>query len=139
MHFAAIRRLAAGMDAVVIDETALALVGAARAAFEKALAAGTLVYGANTGVGAMKDWAPSPQNLARFNADLVIAHSFGVGTPLPVPVTRLAMAIRANTMLAGHTGSTPDLARQLVAWLNSGLTPLLRPVGSIGAGCCSPG
>ena len=63
----------------------------------------------------MKDWTPSPQDLARFNADLVIAHSFGVGTPLPVPVTRLAMAIRANTMLAGHTGSTPGLARQLVA------------------------
>lgn len=134
LHFTALRRLSAGADAVVIDEAALAAAAAARAAFEAALASGTLVYGANTGVGAMKDWTPSPQDLARFNADLVIAHSFGVGTPLPVPVTRLAMAIRANTMLAGHTGSTPGLARQLVAWLNAGLTPVLRPVGSMGTG-----
>ncbi|WP_370676790.1 aromatic amino acid lyase [Pleomorphomonas sp. PLEO] len=134
LHFTAIRRLSTGADAVVIDEGALAAVAAARAAFEEALASGAIVYGANTGVGAMKDWTPSPQDLARFNADLVIAHSFGVGTPLPVTVTRLAMAIRANTMLAGHTGSTPGLVRQLVAWLNAGLTPLLRPIGSLGTG-----
>jgi histidine ammonia-lyase len=134
LSFSALRRLAAGVDAAVIDETALAAVTAARTAFEEALASGALVYGANTGVGAMKDWTPSPEDLARFNADLVLAHAFGVGTPLSVPVTRLALAVRANTMLAGHTGSTPDLARRLVAWLNAGLTPVLRPVGSLGTG-----
>jgi histidine ammonia-lyase len=134
LDFAALATLASGRCAVSLDAAALTRVATGRAALEAAISAGVPVYGATTGVGALKDWTPSTVDVARFNADLVNAHCFGVGAPLPAPVTRLAMAIRVNTALSGYAAATPGFIERLAAWLNAGLTPLVRPLGSLGCG-----
>jgi len=134
LTFAALEGVASGRTAVGLAPDAIERVSTGRAALEAAIAAGVPIYGATTGVGALKDWTPSTADIARFNGDLVNAHCFGVGAPLPKPVTRLAMTIRINTALSGHSGATPGFLEALARWLDAGLTPLVRPLGSLGCG-----
>ena len=72
------------------DPIAMARVDVARKVVDDKLARGESVYGANTGVGAMKDVEWSPEDLETFNLGLVRAHHFGTGAPFPSSVVRSA-------------------------------------------------
>lgn len=134
LDFADLARIAGGAVPVTAAEDALERVRRGRSALEAAITAGVPVYGTTTGVGAMKDWVPDPDRAAGFNAGLVRAHAFSVGAPLPVAVVRMAMAVRVNVVLAGHTGATADFVRTYLGWLDHRLTPVVRSIGSLGCG-----
>src|SRR5690606_12718806 len=84
-------------------------IGAARHIVTDRLASGLPVYGANTGVGSMKDKLWTADDLSEFNNSLVKAHHFGTGEPFSLPIVRRAMAIRINTALGGYSGCSPEL------------------------------
>ncbi|KGD86505.1 MULTISPECIES: aromatic amino acid ammonia-lyase [Rhizobium/Agrobacterium group] len=110
----------------------LARVQAARAVVEQAMAEGKPVYGATTGVGAMKDVAWSSEELDAFNLGLVRAHHFGTGEPFPISVVRNAMALRVNTALTGYVGCSTDLVNNYLELLSADVIPVVRRTGSIG-------
>lgn len=114
------------------DPAALARVGAARQVVEDRIAAGRPVYGATTGVGAMKDVEWSAEDLDTFNMGLVRAHHFGTGAPFPLSVVRNAMAIRVNTALTGRVGVSPELVGIYLSLLAADVVPVVRRTGSIG-------
>src|SRR5512132_4456587 len=67
-----------------------------------------LVYGRNTGVGAAHDQvASAPDHGLR----VLRSHAAGWGEPLPDAVVRAACAIRANQLLVGRSGASPQLAQ----------------------------
>lgn len=109
-------------------------VRTARAVIDEALATGLPVYGATTGVGAMKDVEWSPEAVNAFNLGLVRAHHFGTGPAFPASVVRNAMAIRINTALTGYVGCTPALVDAFLALLDRDVVPVVRKTGSIGCG-----
>lgn len=117
---------------VGLDAEAMAKVGEARRILENAIAAGQPVYGANTGVGAMKDVSWSDADLAAFNTGLVRAHHFGTGDAFPLDVVRNALAIRVNMALTGHVGCSTGLVRTYQSLLNTDVIPVVRRTGSIG-------
>lgn len=132
LRFADIARIGARAVSLSADEAAMARVGDARQVVEDRIASGEPVYGATTGVGAMKDVSWSPEDLETFNLGLVRAHHFGTGAPFPNSVVRTAMAFRVNTALTGRVGCSPELVRDYLALLSADVVPVVRRTGSIG-------
>jgi histidine ammonia-lyase len=118
--------------ALSADVEAMARVDAARKVVDDKIARGEQVYGATTGVGAMKDVEWSPEDLETFNLGLVRAHHFGTGAPFPSSVVRNAMAIRVNTALTGRVGCSRGLVEAYLNLLAKDVVPVVRRTGSIG-------
>ncbi|GLQ54998.1 aromatic amino acid lyase [Devosia nitrariae] len=132
LSFADLTRIGARKVAIVADPAALSRVEAAREVVEETIAAGQPVYGATTGVGAMKDVEWSEEDLDAFSIGLVRAHHFGTGSPFPIEVTRNALAIRINMALTGRVGCTPALVDTYMQLLSADVIPVVRRTGSIG-------
>lgn len=132
LSFLSLARIGARAVSLEADAAAMARVDASRKVVEDKIARGEAVYGANTGVGAMKDVEWSPEELETFNLGLVRAHHFGTGAPFPSSVVRSAMAIRVNTALTGRVGCSRGLVDAYLALLDKDVVPVVRRTGSIG-------
>jgi histidine ammonia-lyase len=107
---------------------------AARAALTQLLERGGELYGATTGVGALRDYRVPGESRERYSLSLLRSHACGAGPPLPAPVVRAAMATRANQLGAGGAGVVDQLLDALIGALNAGLAPFTRELGSLGTG-----
>jgi len=132
LTFGNLARIGARAATLVPEDDALRRVDAARKVVDDKIARGEPVYGATTGVGAMKDVEWSPEDLETFNMGLVRAHHFGTGAPFPNSVVRAAMAIRVNTALTGRVGCSRGLVEAYLALLAKDVVPVVRRTGSIG-------
>ncbi|NOZ00862.1 MAG: histidine ammonia-lyase [Deltaproteobacteria bacterium] len=90
-------------------------------------------YGVNTGFGALAEVRISHDDLARLQLNLIRSHASGVGDPMPTPVVRAAMLLRASVLATGLSGVRIDLVHQLAAMLNARIHPLVPSRGSVGA------
>lgn len=132
LSFVSLARIGARAVSLEADPVAMMRVDVARKVVDDKLARGEAVYGANTGVGAMKDVEWTPEQLETFNLGLVRAHHFGTGAPFPNSVVRSAMAIRVNTALTGRVGCSRELVEAYLALLERDVVPVVRRTGSIG-------
>jgi histidine ammonia-lyase len=106
----------------------------ARATIAALLERGEPLYGATTGVGALRDRTIGDAERERFQWNLLRSHAVSAGRPLEPEVVRAGMVVRANQLGAGGAGVAPALLDGLVAALNDGITPLTRELGSLGTG-----
>jgi histidine ammonia-lyase len=106
----------------------------ARAAIAALLERGEPLYGATTGVGALRDRTIGDADRERFQWNLLRSHAVSAGRPLAPVVVRAGMVVRANQLGAGGAGVAPALLDRLVSALNDGVTPVTRELGSLGTG-----
>lgn len=132
LSFAQLTGIVAGRITLAADGDAMLRVRETRQVLEDHITAGHPVYGATTGVGAMKDVSWTNADRDSFNLGLVRAHSFGTGDAFPVSVIRSAMAIRVNMALSGHVGVTTEFVDIYLAMMEADLVPVVRRTGSIG-------
>jgi histidine ammonia-lyase len=118
---------------VAISADARARVAAARAVVDEFAGRETPTYGINTGFGNFAEVKIPHDSLSQLQVNLLRSHAAGVGEPLPVPVVRAAMALRANVLAKGYSGIRLDTLDLLVALLNRGIHPLVPSRGSVGA------
>jgi histidine ammonia-lyase len=79
---------------------------------------GKPVYGINTGFGKLASVRIDTADLARLQRNIVLSHAAGVGTPLPVEITRLMMALKLASLGHGVSGvqtATLDLLESMLA------------------------
>jgi histidine ammonia-lyase len=126
-------RIAHAAEPVTLSPDAAARVAASRAVVDRHVAAGTPVYGVNTGFGALADVAIPAAELAELQLNLLRSHAAGVGEPLPVPAVRALMAMRANVLAKGFSGIRVSTLETLIAMLNAGVHPRVPARGSVGA------
>ncbi|WP_299795260.1 aromatic amino acid ammonia-lyase [uncultured Shewanella sp.] len=103
---------------------------------------GKPVYGLTVGVGLNKDQKlfTADGKLSKavldasksFNYSTLRAHSAAMGEAVPVRLTRVALAVRLNTILAGQTGVQPYVAELYKQYLNKGITPVIPSKGTVG-------
>ncbi len=119
---------------VALADAARPRILASRAWVDDLLARGSpTVYGINTGFGVFANVPIRADQSARLMRNLILSHSAGVGEPLPEPVVRATIAIRANTLAKGLSGIRPIVVETLIEMLNRGVHPLIPAKGSVGA------
>ncbi len=119
--------------AVALSPSALPKIEQARAAVERFVAEGRVVYGITTGFGRFKDKIITPDQVKQLQVNLVRSHAVGVGTELPQAVVRAMLLVRANTLAKGHSGVRPEVIYLLIEALNRGVHPCIPSQGSLGA------
>jgi histidine ammonia-lyase len=105
----------------------------ARAVVERAARGSAPVYGVNTGFGKLAGVRIPADRLLELQRNLILSHCAGVGPPLPLPVVRAIMVLRANVLLRETSGVRPVLAEGLAGMLNAGIHPIVPEQGSVGA------
>jgi histidine ammonia-lyase len=117
---------------VVLGVSARKTMERTRGVIERALERGDPVYGVTRGVGALKTVSIGEAEQAAFNRALLVSHNVGHGPLAPREVVRAAMVTRAAGLALGYAGVRPVVAEALCAALNSGVTPRLHSIGSVG-------
>ena len=116
-----------------IAPDALERVREARVVVDRFAGGDAPVYGINTGFGSFAEVTIPADSLERLQLNLLRSHAAGVGEPLPVPVVRAMMALRANVLAKGFSGIRPETLQLLVELLNRRVHPVVPARGSVGA------
>ncbi len=126
--------VARGGVQVELSTAARARNEAARDAVAAHLESGQPLYGASTGVGALRDHPIDPEDRERFQWNLLRSHAVSAGAPVAPERVRAGMVVRANQLGAGGAGVAPELLDRLVVALNENIVPLTHELGSLGTG-----
>ncbi len=118
---------------VVISPSALEKTAEGRKALEKMLGEKDVIYGVNTGFGALSGQKIPKEKLEALQTNLIRSHAASVGPAHSRDVVRALMLLRANTLLKGYSGVRPDLPETIVTLLNKQVHPFIPQKGSVGA------
>lgn len=127
-------RIARGRAQARVSNAARERNAAAERLVRELLERDELVYGVNTGVGALRSSRAALEDPGDFQWRLLRSHAGGGGAPLTVEVVRAAMVVRANQIGAGGAGVGDQLLETIEGALREGVTPLVRELGSLGTG-----
>ncbi|HEY8378848.1 MAG TPA: histidine ammonia-lyase, partial [Nannocystis sp.] len=119
--------------AVSLAPEAAAELRRTRDHLERALAGGAVIYGVNTGFGALSDARIAPDELGVLQQNLLRSHAAGVGPPFPPEVVRALLLLRAHTLALGASGVSPAVPQFLLEMLARGVLPVVPSQGSVGA------
>jgi histidine ammonia-lyase len=125
--------VARGRAVAVLGPDVAARMERSRSVVRRAIAGGSVVYGVNTGFGALADTAVGEDDLTRLQKAIVRSHAAGTGEPLPDDAVRALLLLRARTLAAGLSGVRPELPERLLELLARGLLPVIPAKGSVGA------
>jgi histidine ammonia-lyase len=91
------------------------------------------IYGVNTGFGKLASTRIAPQKLAQLQLNLLRSHAAGTGAPLPAPVVRLVLALKALSLSRGASGVRVEVVEALAGLLAADVLPVIPAKGSVGA------
>jgi histidine ammonia-lyase len=94
---------------------------------------GKPVYGINTGFGALASKQIAVEDLEQLQYNLIRSHCTGVGRSFSREITRAIMLSRANCLIQGFSGVTPETISLLLEFINHGIHPVIPEKGSVGA------
>jgi histidine ammonia-lyase len=92
-----------------------------------------VVYGINTGFGALSNVHIADHDLTRLQYNLIRSHCTGVGKPFSREIVRAIILLRANCLAAGHSGVNLEIVQLLINFLNKDIIPVIPEKGSVGA------
>jgi len=118
---------------VVIAEQAKKKVRRSRDVLEKLVRENSIIYGVNTGFGALSNRTISAEENRQLQFNLIRSHSAGVGEPLKTEIVRALMLLRANTLAKGYSGVRLETLETLVEMSNRRVHPIIPAKGSVGA------
>ncbi len=116
-----------------LDDGARVNIDASAAVVHAAAQGDAPVYGVNTGFGKLANQRISQAQLDTLQLNLIRSHSVGMGDPLPAPVVRLMLALKAASLARGYSGVRQAVVDTLLAVHNAGLVPWVPAQGSVGA------
>ena len=128
-----IRSVAAGHGVSIVPEV-LAAVRRQRAEAVRALAGGQLVYGVNTGMGALSSVRLTEEQQRSHQRNLLLARAAGGPPWLSEPEVRAVVAVRLLTFLSGDAAVSAELCQRLADLLNRGVVPAVPRAGAGAAG-----
>jgi histidine ammonia-lyase len=119
--------------AVALAPAAYGVIDRSARAVSAILARGEPVYGINTGFGKLASVRIEAADLEKLQRNIVLSHAAGVGSPMPVAVARLMLALKLASLAQGASGVRGETVRLIEALLDKGLTPVVPCQGSVGA------
>ena len=132
-----IRAIAAGR-AVSIGPALLKAVRQRCAEARRVLRDGRLVYGVNTGMGALSSVRLTEEQQLSHQRNLLLARATGGPPWLAAPEVRAIFAVRLLTFLSGDAAVSGGLCQRLADFLNDGIVPAVPRTGAGSAGEIMP-
>ncbi|HEV3204159.1 MAG TPA: aromatic amino acid lyase, partial [Gemmataceae bacterium] len=105
----------------------------ARQCLNNLLAAGATIYGVNTGFGKLANQRIPPEEVLALQENLLRSHAVGMGPLYSIGISRLALALRIQSLAKGYSGVSADLVDTLLEMFNRGVVPAIPEQGSVGA------
>lgn len=121
------------MVPVALEKTALSRTIRNRKVLEQILDKNPVLYGINTGFGALSNQRILKEDLVQLQVNLLRSHATSVGNPLPKDVVRAMLLLRANALMRGYSGVRAETIQLLVELLNKQVHPVIPETGSVGA------
>ena len=125
--------LSLGMAYGVVSDGSKRSMYASRLAIEQIIESDDVIYGINTGFGAMSSVRIEGNDLEELQTNLIKSHACGVGELMQPEHVLLMMVFRANSLAKGVSGIRPEIVEMLVEMVNSGIAPVIPRIGSLGA------
>jgi histidine ammonia-lyase len=100
---------------------------------ESLMTSGAAIYGVNTGFGKLSNQRIAPDEVLALQENLLRSHAVGMGAWFSIGVSRLALALRIQSLAKGYSGVTTDLIDTLIEMYNRGVVPAIPEQGSVGA------
>jgi histidine ammonia-lyase len=92
-----------------------------------------VVYGINTGFGALANTRIPRLALEQLQYNLVVSHAAGVGELLSDQVVRLILILKINSLARGYSGVDINTIELLIKLFNAQIYPCIPAQGSVGA------
>jgi histidine ammonia-lyase len=118
---------------LTLATTARKRVERSRRCLDKLMAAGATIYGVNTGFGKLSNQRIESDEVLALQENLLRSHAVGMGPLLSISVSRLALALRIQSLAKGYSGVTTALLDTLIEMYNRGVVPAIPEQGSVGA------
>ena len=125
--------LSLGMAKAVLSEKSRATMSQSRTAIEHIIESDDVVYGINTGFGAMSSVRIDGHDLEELQTNLIRSHACGIGKLMDPEHVLLMMIFRANSLAKGVSGIRPEIVEMMIEMINSGIAPIVPRIGSLGA------
>ncbi|MEE9166232.1 MAG: histidine ammonia-lyase [Candidatus Neomarinimicrobiota bacterium] len=101
--------------------------------FQEMLKSGKMIYGVNTGFGALSQEKIDERDQNQLQLNLVRSHAAGMGDPFDYGVTRTILLLKLINLSFGYSGVRWEVVRQLRDFLNEDILPVIPSKGSVGA------
>jgi histidine ammonia-lyase len=129
----ALAKVHAGGVRLALDDAVRPALRASAEVVQRAAQGEAPVYGVNTGFGKLAQTRIDAEALEALQLNLIRSHSVGVGEPMPAPVVRLMLALKAASLARGASGVREEVVDTLIAVHDAGLVPHIPSQGSVGA------
>jgi len=93
----------------------------------------TVIYGVNTGFGALCNVRISEAELEQLQYNLLISHACGMGDDVPADIVKIMLLLKVQSLSYGFSGIDVDTLNRLVELYNQDILPVVYEQGSLGA------
>ena len=118
---------------VRLSNSSISTIKDSRNLVENIISSGDVVYGINTGFGALSNVTIPTDKLEDLQSNLIRSHACGLGERMDPNSVLMMMIIRANSLAKGFSGARLELIQLLVEMINNRIVPVVPRIGSLGA------
>jgi len=118
---------------VKLSEQCISSIIESRRLVEEIVSSGEVVYGINTGFGALSNVTIAPEKLEELQINLIRSHACGVGEKMNPDSVLMMMLVRVNSLAKGNSGASLELIKLLIDMINARIAPVVPRIGSLGA------
>ncbi|MEJ5993562.1 histidine ammonia-lyase [Pedobacter sp. Du54] len=91
------------------------------------------IYGINTGFGYLQNVKVDNENLTQLQHNLLLSHACGTGLDVPLPIVKLMLLLKIQSLSYGHSAVALTTVQRLVDFYNHDILPVIYTQGSLGA------
>ncbi len=122
-----------GKIKVRLSKNAIVNMQKSRDAVENILSSDDVVYGINTGFGALSSVKVDLEDLDTLQSNLIRSHACGIGENMEPEHVFIMMLFRANSLAKGVSGCRVEIVEFLLNLINLRIAPAIPRIGSLGA------
>ncbi len=117
-----------------LSDEALGRIRKCREYLDAKIASGNeLIYGINTGFGALYNRMIPKEDLGKLQVNLVKSHACGIGDEVPLEIVRLMLFLKIQSLSYGNSGVQVETVQRLIDLYNYDIIPVVFQYGSLGA------
>lgn len=134
LQWSELETLASEKHTLELSAESLNLVNTCRTYLESRLEdADHLVYGINTGFGALHNTRIQPSDMEALQLNLLMSHACGAGKEMPQEIVRWMLFLKIRSLAYGNSGVCPETLERLIYFYNAEIYPVIYAQGSLGA------